>query len=124
MSASEAVTALLPAFVAGFAVQRLLEACDFNAPDQINKRIMTIASIVIALGLVLLSGLDDYCLEILAALKGTKTPPFDWLDVIVSTLVISAGTDGVNSILKFLNYKKEETQAKANAPAQAAHLTG
>lgn len=50
-----------------------------------------------------------------------------WLDVLVSALIVSAGTDGFNSILKFINYKKEETKLDAgqasSATSPAAELT-
>lgn len=34
-------------------------------------------------------------------------------DVIVTALVLSAGTEGFNSILKFLGYSKEDKKAQA-----------
>jgi hypothetical protein len=35
------------------------------------------------------------------------------VDVIVTALVLSAGTEGFNSILKFLGYAKEDKKAQA-----------
>jgi hypothetical protein len=35
------------------------------------------------------------------------------LDVLISALVLSAGTEGVNSILKFFKYSKEDKKATA-----------
>lgn len=115
--ATDVVNALLPVFIAGFAVQRFLEICDFTdfttktiQEKDRKKRIMGISSLVLALILVLLS---MPALEILHRLNVKDAS--DWLDVPVSAFVISAGTDGVNSILKFLTYKKQETQKKASA---------
>lgn len=48
-------------------------------------------------------------------------PPFPaWVDVIVSAGIISAGTDGFNSILKFLGYKKEEAKDKSKSGTDLA----
>jgi hypothetical protein len=45
--------------------------------------------------------------------------------VAVTALVISAGTEGLNSILKYLGYKKDEQKAETKAAGiTAAGTTG
>jgi uncharacterized protein YacL len=97
---------LAPAFVAGFAVQRILEILDswFDSFKNIKnkKLICNIISLVIGLLLAIFGKL-----HVLGTLSGATGVP-QWLDVAVSSLVVSGGTEGLNSIMKFLNYKKEE----------------
>ena len=42
----------------------------------------------------------------------------DAVDVVVTALVISAGTEGFNSIMKFLGYDKEDKKASAATQVQ------
>lgn len=58
-------------------------------------------------------------LQVLRAL-GAEADPQKWLDVLVTGFIISSGTEGINSIVKFLGYKKEEKKDQA---ATAASLT-
>ena len=37
----------------------------------------------------------------------------EWVDILVTGLVVSGGTEGFNSIMKFLGYKKEEQKEEA-----------
>lgn len=109
------VTALMPAFAAGFAVQRLLEIA-----DPILERLMKerkryyLGLISLAVGLWAAWYAD---LRVLVHLTPEATPPApavpDFLDFLVTGLIISAGTEGFNSILKFLSYKKEEKKAES-----------
>jgi hypothetical protein len=98
-------TALSPAFAAGFAVQRLLEILDnltsFNNLKY-KKIICNIISLIVGLLLAIYGKL-----HVLGTLSGA-TQVLPWVDVIVSGLIVSGGTEGLNSIMKFLNYKKEE----------------
>ena len=64
-----------------------------------------------ALGLVLAGCVEKF--RILTALKIDTGGA--WLDVPISALVLSAGTEGVNSILKFFKYSKEDKKATAAA---------
>jgi hypothetical protein len=103
---------LLPVFVAGFAVTRILELFDAIRVARgkvVSKEhkllVMIIGSVIIATALVLLGGLS--------VLPETNSIYKKIFDVLVTIFVVSAGTEGANSILKFLNYKKEETEAKA-----------
>lgn len=97
------VVALGPAFAAGFALQQLLEIVD-PVTDKligaVNKKlVLGILSLIIGLLLAFWAGL-----RVLQPL-GAVTP--DIVDAVVTGLVVSAGTEGFNSIMKFLGYAKE-----------------
>ena len=122
------VLAFGPLFAAGFAVQQLLEIVtsfldvDSNPTFQKYKKAV-LGAISLGVGFWLASSVDQ--LLVLKAM-GVNAP---WLvDVFVTALVLSAGTDGVNSILKFLKYSKENKKNTAaskdpsNAGAAAAAL--
>ncbi len=101
------IEALGPVFAAGFAVQQLIELLSpvVNRIKSRKKEILGLSSLVI--GLVLSWGLGLRVLQTL----GVKTSPI--ADVILSGLVISGGTDGINSIVKFLGYAKEKKRVDA-----------
>jgi hypothetical protein len=110
---SDVVTAFGPAFAAGFAIQRLLELLDplfpfKDSPDR-KKKILGIVSLLC--GLALAGGMG------IRIIRHLITPDaagwFDALDAFVTALVISAGTEGLNSIIKFLGYAKAEKKAEA-----------
>jgi len=48
----------------------------------------------------------------------------DFIDGVVTGLIISAGTEGFNSIMKFLGYAKEEKKGDAAVKNQAAATAG
>lgn len=103
------VLALGPAFAAGFAVQQLLEILDpivnkiIGAADK--KLVLGLMSLIV--GLILAIGAGLRVLQPLGVINA------DVLDIIVTGLVISAGTEGFNSIMKFLGYAKETKKADA-----------
>jgi hypothetical protein len=104
------VVALGPAFAAGFAIQRLLEILD-PILDKVkffknNKKII-IGLVSLAVGFILAFGVG---LSVLQPLGVAKT---GYLDAFVTALIVSAGTDGFNSIMKFLGYAKEDKKAEA-----------
>lgn len=105
------VVALGPAFAAGFAVQQLLEILDgFVVKIKIigkadKKLILGIVSLIV--GLVLAFGAG---LRVLQPLGVTNA---DFLDGVVTALIVSAGTEGFNSIMKFLGYAKEDKKGGA-----------
>ena len=102
--------ALGPAFAAGFAVQRLLEILDpvFESVKLLkdNKKI-AVSIISLAFALALTFGIGLRVLQPLGVANA------DFLDGLVTALIISAGTEGFNSIMKFLGYSKEEKKAEA-----------
>lgn len=106
------VTALGPVFAAGLAIQQLLELLDsillkkFVGEDY-KKAFLGLLSLVAGLALAFGAGLR--VLELLGV-----SGPWYW-DEITTGLIISGGTQGINSILKFLGYAKEGKKAEALA---------
>jgi hypothetical protein len=102
------VIALGPAFATGFALQRLLELLDplFEKYTQDYKKIiLNLLSLVGGLALAFGAGL-----RVLVHL-GFIGPDF-W-DALVTSLIISAGTEGINTIMKYFGYVKQKEQAEA-----------
>ena len=111
------IIALAPVFAAGLALQQALEWLDpilSRLPGNNTKSYVTSAISVIA-GLVLAAGAG---LRVLAPL-GATVPV--WIEISVTGLIVSGGTEGINSILKYLGYAKEnqKDQAKDRAAASA-----
>ncbi|HTP09003.1 MAG TPA: hypothetical protein VMP08_12175 [Anaerolineae bacterium] len=100
--------ALGPAFAAGFAVQRLLEILD-PLLDKVSfvkdnkKMVLAIVSLIVGFALAIGAGL-----RVLRPLGVTST---DLVDIVITALIVSAGTEGFNSIMKFLGYAKEGKKA-------------
>ncbi len=105
------IIALGPAFAAGFAVQRLLAILDPTLEKskffKDHKRVI-LAWVSLTVGLILAFWAG------LRVLKPLGYQSTDFIDGIVTALIVSAGTDGFNSITKFLGY------AKANKKSEAA----
>ena len=111
------INALGPAFAAGFAVQRLLEIVDalvsVREPGKKKPAVLGVVSLVIGVGLAFAGKL-----RVLLPLGGDLEVTLGanlaaFVDYLVTGLIVSAGTEGFNSILKFLSYKKEEKKAEA-----------
>lgn len=112
-SLDKIILALAPVFAAGFAVQQLLEILtsffDLDSKQFFQKFKKPILGLVaLLLGLALANQLDKGVLQIL---QGSTT--YAWFDKLATALVISVGTEGVNSILKFLKYSKEDKKREA-----------
>ncbi len=112
------ITALGPVFAAGFAIQQLLELLS-PLLDKIsgdNKKLVS-SGISLAAGLIL--AFSVRALRVLnPLLTASGEPPAMFPDVIdqcVTALVLSAGTEGLNSILKFMKYSKEDKKNSAAA---------
>jgi hypothetical protein len=108
------VLALAPAFVCGFAIQRLLElvdpAVDRFFPGTGEKKARWKKGI---LGIVaIIGGLIFAAVGIRVLDPISEHPLPDWIDFVATGLVVSAGTEGLNSIMKFLGYKKEEQKVE------------
>jgi|GEM_PF-644009 len=124
------ITALAPIFAAGLAVQQLLEILtsffDLDSRQSFQKYKKPILGLVaFALGYGLAANLGLGVLQILKG--GDQAAGVGALDTLATGLIISAGTEGVNSILKFLKYSKEEKKREAastdprnQAPANGA----
>lgn len=94
------VEAFGPVFAAGLAIQQLLELLDpVFEKLKAKKAVLSLISLVI--GLVLAFGAK---LSLLVPLGWEGSALWDGL---VTGLVISGGTEGINSIMKFLGYKKD-----------------
>lgn len=121
MDIATLVSALAPAFAAGFALQRLLEILD-PILDKIGKGerkkiVLGLVSFVSGLGLASWEGI-----RVLTNLKVSQGDVW-FLDYLVTALILSGGTEGFNSIVKFLNYKKEETKQEADTKEVTATAT-
>jgi len=104
------IMALGPAFAAGFAVQQLLEILDgFVSIKKIGnadkKVIFGIVSLLVGLVLAFWAGLR--------VLRPLGYNNGDFFDAAVTALILSAGTEGFNSIMKFLGYAKEDKKSGA-----------
>ena len=112
------IIALAPVFAAGLGIQQLGELLS-PLLDKISTEYKKVifGLISLTLGLVVAFNFDLEVLKLLGA------PPThrNW-DQFITGLIISGGTEGVNSILKFLKFKKEETknEAASKLPAGAA----
>src|SRR5215208_2832911 len=117
------VLALAPAFVCGFAIQRLLELVDPVADGFIpgegaakgrwKKGILGIVAIIGGLVFATVAGV-----RVLNPISEATIP--DWIDLAATGLVVSAGTEGLNSIMKYLGYKKEEQKVETKEKLEAA----
>ena len=125
---SQVVANLAPPFAAGFAVQQGLHIADSlfqwekMNPDT-KKGVMGLISL--ALG-VLFSRAGLSVLGAIVPLGTGAAHSMLWkiADVAISALVISAGTEGFNSVMKFLSYQKESAKAAAAVKkAGAANTT-
>ena len=111
------VEGLGPAFAAGFAVQQLLEILDPVVEKiKVDKKLLLgLISLVIGFGLAF-----GARLSVLQAF-GVSNAGF-W-DIIVTGLIISGGTEGFNSIMKFLGYSKGSAKQKMHSAEEAKQTT-
>jgi hypothetical protein len=80
-----------------------------------KKTLISVISAAVAVILVCVGGLT-----VLAPLKAGIE---HWVDLVASVLIVSSGTEGFNSIIKFMGYKKEEQKATAADAKGAADGT-
>ncbi len=107
LSRDKLVLALGPAFAAGFAVQQLLEILD-PLVDKIKldrKLVLGILSLLVGLALAFGAGL-----RVLQPLGIANAGIWDG---VVTGLIVSARTEGLNPIMRFLGYTKERRKAEA-----------
>lgn len=128
---------LAPVFAAGLAVQQLLEVItsflDLDSRpgfQKYKKPILGLVALVVGFTLAAngylrvlqplfaVSTTTDPVTKIVTTIYSVRVP--DYLDFIVTGLVISAGTEGLNSILKFLKYTKEDKKGQAAAKDPAS----
>jgi hypothetical protein len=119
---TKVAVALAPAFACGFAVQQALQIIDplvsmrkaLSNADGGNTKRTVMGLISFALGIIIADLGKVQVIEPLS--KVTDTASFNlpgWLAVGVNGLIISAGTEGFNSIMKFLSYQKEAAKSDA-----------
>lgn len=98
--------ALGPVFVAGFALQQLLELLDPWLDPLLGERKRQVyACIAMLYGLLLaiftpIRVLQPFGIEV------------GYVDVLLTALFISGGTKGINDLLKWLGYQKERAKAQ------------
>jgi hypothetical protein len=109
-SVTGVIEALAPAFAAGFAIQQLLELAD-PVLDQIPKDWKKPVLSLIALGMGLALAIGAH-LHVLAPLGVDVDSAWD---DIVTGIFISGGTQGFNSIVKWLGYSKDKKKSDAAA---------
>jgi hypothetical protein len=121
------ILSLGPAFAAGLAVQQLLEIADrmieqfldVTGPLGINiDKKLVLGLISLFVGLLLAAGAG---LRVLRPLGIENAGVFD---VLVTGLIISAGTESFNAIVKFLGYVKEDRKVTATVKKQDALQNG
>lgn len=112
------INPLLPILAVGFAVQRLMEILDpvvdlvltkLGRPES-KKIFLGLASLITGLVLAFTAKLQFL---LYLGVNLTQFPAF--LDYLVTGLILSGGTEGVNSVLKFLSYKKEGRKEETKA---------
>jgi len=105
---TDAVKALAPLFAAGFAIQQLTEilggAFSKVSPDQ-KKLVIKVSATIVGLIIVYFGGLR--------VLKPLGYEVTAWIDYPLAGLIVGGGTEGVNSVMKFLGYAKEDKKASA-----------
>jgi uncharacterized protein YacL len=109
-------TALVVPFAAGFVVQRLLDLVDPLTTakikdSNIKKLVMGLLSLLIGWLLAALGDIEIFR-DIGHPLNALGSMGGFW-DIVFSGIFISAGTEGFNTLLKFANYQKESSKAKA-----------
>jgi hypothetical protein len=109
--------ALGPVFIAGFALQQLIELLDpiLDKLLKTNKGwVLSITSFMAGLLLAVVLGL-----RVLKPFGVTRAP---WLDVLVTALLITGGTKWLNDLLKIIQYRKLELRARARAMGASSRV--
>jgi hypothetical protein len=115
--------ALAPAFAAGFAVQQALQIVNPLVRKEGDAKRAIMGLISLALGLLVAVFGDLHILNVLAKVVENTASVSRPLDIGVSALIVSAGTEGFNSIMKFLSYQKEAAKSTAAIKTAAAAAT-
>lgn len=112
LDVSSVTTAFAPAFAVGFAIQHLnelLSALPF--PDSSKKTIMGALSLTFGLAAAITLNIS----VLTPLMPGAQVNGF--MNNMVTALVISTGTEGINSIVKFLGYTKDQKKPAGQKPA-------
>ena len=103
----EAINPLAPIFAASVAVQQILEVFSVFVGETKKKKAV-LGGIGFLVGIVLARA---FGLDVMQYFQLNSNIP--GIDTIVTALVLSAGTEGTNSIVKFLKYLKEDKKTTA-----------
>ncbi|MDH7596738.1 hypothetical protein [Methanothrix sp.] len=112
------VATVVPIFAAGFAIQQFLEILDPIVVRLIGERDKKLILGIISLiaGLLIAFGTGLRVLAPLCIYSDIQEGYyFDLLDALITAFIISAGTEGINSVMKFLGYAKESKKGDAAA---------
>ncbi|MEM0498149.1 MAG: hypothetical protein QW781_01450 [Methanothrix sp.] len=112
------VATVVPIFAAGFAIQQFLEILDPIVVRLIGERDKKLILGIISLiaGLLIAFGTGLRVLAPLCIYSDIQEGSyFDLLDALITAFIISAGTEGINSVMKFLGYAKESKKGDAAA---------
>lgn len=113
------IGAVAPAFACGLALQRGVEVLDPLLDKFISEHKKWILAWFALVAGILFAWIGE--LRVLNRLGITDK---DALDFVVTALIVSAGTEGFNSLFKFLGYAKEnKKQEAAQKQAPAAAVT-
>ena len=97
------VTALGPAFASGFALQQLLEILNpFIEKIAKDNKKMVMGTLSLIFGAALAFGAG---LRVLVHLGFAGA---DFWDALITALIVSAGTEGINTVMKYFGYAKEQ----------------
>ena len=110
------IMALAPVFVVGLAIQQLLEILDpvMNKLVGEGDKKLFLGVISMVVGLTIAYGSHISVLTPMGIDAGA-------LDVFVTGLIVSAGTETFNSILKFLGYAKDNMKVSTVTLKAEAH---
>ena len=123
LSIQTVTIALAPAFGVGVGIQHLNELLDAlfstlsGSNNNLKKLLMGLSSLIFGCVATV-----AFKLDIVGALgvAPSKTGVVWVLNVIVTALIISTGTEGINSIVKFLGYAKDQKKAAAGSSEASA----
>ncbi len=109
-----AVTAFAPAFAAALGLQQLIEILDPVFSWFKGNKGMILKPLSLLAGLILSFFVDLRVLNPLGY-SGDEI----W-DIVITGLIISGGTEGFNSIMKFLGYTKEKKYEEVQKEKQSS----
>jgi hypothetical protein len=115
--------ALGPAFATGFALQRGLEILDpavskVLTTAKVKKVVLNGGSFLVGLLLAVFANLRVLAPLGLYDASQASVVGLKVLDAVVSGLIISGGTEGFNSIMKFLGYSKMTAKHTSGAGSE------
>lgn len=96
------ILAFAPCFAAGLAVQQFIEIIKPLFKNMKEKRTYILKPLSLFIGLLLSFGAG------LRVLSHLGYSGIDFWDAVITGFIISGGTEGFNSILKFLGYSKQK----------------